>query len=223
MTDAATNTGAPAAPASTVIELDIPGLSKRSFDAATIPGDARLALLFSGVHRYIANRVNAAVQRHNKDEAVIAWTAYDNAQKADPMQSAVPQPTVERPAAPDLEDAYKRAVEALTSGEIRRRGDGSPRARKTVDPLVKLVTQSVVREVYEARKAADATYTYLKAQQEVGADGVAYLNKLIDAKVEAGAVRADLEKMRDVRYINPAKIMLGQTDTKAIKELPSIL
>lgn len=222
MTDTAT---APVtADAGTTISFELPNLpGSHTFDCATIPGEARLDLLKGAVRSYIANRVNAAFQRHQKDEDVKSWAAYDEAVKADPLQSAVPMPTTERPAAPDLSGALARAIEDLTKGEIRRQGKGEPKARARKDPLVALVTKAVVKDVYESKKASDPKYSYLAAQKEVGPDGVAYLNSLIEAKVAAGVSRTDLEKMREEKYMKPAKLMLGITENKAIKELPSIL
>lgn len=209
--------------ANTVAVFTLPNLEgERSFDCATIPADTRLDLLKNAVRGYIANRVNAAQQRHQKDEAVIAWNAYDEAVKADPLQTAVAKPEGERPGPADLEDAYKRAIDALTTGDIRKQS-GEPKARTRKDPLIATVTEIVVREVFDSKKAADPKYTFLAAKKEVGTDGIAYLNAIIEAKVAQGVDRTALEKMRDTKYINPAKVMLGLTENKATKELPSIL
>ena len=225
MTDLSNTPAAPAAAdAGTVISFELPNLpGTHTFDCATIPAEARLDLLKGATRSYIANRVNAAFQRHQKDEDVKAWAAYDEAVKADPLQSAVAMPTTERPAAPDLAGALARALEDLTKGEIRRQGKGEPKARVRKDPLVALVTKAVVKDVYESDKATDPKASYLSAQKKVGPDGIAYLNALIEAKVAAGVDRAALEKMREEKYIKPAKLMLGITENKAIKELPSIL
>lgn len=223
-------TEATAPEVSTVLSIELPGLpGARSFDCTTIPAHTRLDMLKSAVAGYIRNRVNQTSVRHGKDEKVAAWTAYDEAQKADPMQTAVAKPEGERPAAPDLEASYSAAIAALTSGDIRKLGTGAPKSRSTVDPLVKAVTDIVVKEVFAARKAADATYTFLKAKAEVGSDGIKYLSDMIEAKVAAApeadqvTLRAQLEKMREAKYVGPAKIMLGMTVSKALSELPSIL
>lgn len=206
-----------------VTEFEFPNLTgKRSFDVSTIPADTRLDLLKGSVRGYIANRLNGVHTRYEKDADLIAWKAYDAASTADPLQTAVAKPTVERPAAPDYEAAYTAALLALTTGAIRKAG-AEPKARKTKDPLIATVTDIVVREVYASRKAADPKYNFLTAKKEVGSDGIAYLNGLIATKVAEGGVLADLEKMRDTRYINPAKIMLGITTSKATDALPSIL
>lgn len=196
--------------------------TKHTFDVAEIPSDVRLDFLKGAVRGYVANRLNGVHTRHQKDPAVIAWNAYDEASKADALQTAVAKPEGERPAEPNYEEALARAFEDLRTGNVRKVG-GEPKARKTTDPLVKIVTEVVAREVFESRRAADPKFTYLHAKKEVGTDGVAYLNTLIDAKVEGGADRAQLEKMRDTKYINPAKAMLGISTTKAVSELPSIL
>lgn len=214
---------APAPASNTVLNFELPNLDGQfSFDMATIPAETRLILLGTATRDYIRNRVNSAFQRHQKDDKVKAWAAYAEANKADPLQTAVPKPEGDEPAAADLQGALDRALADLVAGNVRRQSD-EPKARVKKDPLVQMVTKAVVREVYESRKATDNQYTYIKAQQEVGADGVAYLNTLIETKVAAGADRAALEKALNTKYINPAKMMLGLTDTKASKELPSIL
>jgi hypothetical protein len=108
---------------------------ERSFDCTQIPADTRLDFLKSGVRAYIANRLNGVHTRHEKDEAVIAWNAYDEACKADPLQSAVAKPEGERPAAPDYEGAFARAIEDLKTGNVRKVARsprrGRPRTRSS--------------------------------------------------------------------------------------------
>lgn len=216
-------TPAPATVSPGVTEWEFPNLTgKRSFDVALIPSEVRLDFLKGAARNYVANRLNGVNTRHQKDPKVAAWNAYDEATKADALQTVVPKPDGERPALPDYEDAYTRAIADLTAGNVRKQS-AEPKARATKDPLVKTVTDVVTREVYESRRAADAKYSYLTAKKEVGADGIAYLNAMIDAKVAAGGDRAQLEKMRDTKYVNPAKAMLGLTTTKGQDALPSIL
>lgn len=212
-----------AAPAATVAEFEFPNLEgKHLFDCALIPSETRLDFLKGAVRSYIANRLNGVHTRHLKDEKVAAWNAYDEATKADALQTVVPKPEGEKPGEPDYLDAYNRAIADLTAGTVRRQS-AEPKARKTKDPLVSVVTEVVAREVFESRRVADPKFTYLHAKKEVGTDGIAYLNALIDAKVEGGADRTALEKMRDTKYVNPAKAMLGISTTKAVSDLPSIL
>lgn len=222
--DGALAAGAPAAPAADpMLKFTLPTIDgEQSFDVTTIPGEVRLDLLKGAVRSYIANRVNSAHQRHLKDEDVVAWTAYDEAVKADPLQTAVPKPVKDRPVAPDLVAALTRAYDDLKAGNVRKIGD-EPKKRATKDPLVALVTKAVVRDVFEARKALDPKYSFLTAQKEVGTDGIAYLNTMIEQKVAAGVDRGQLEKMRDNKYVNPAKVMLGITENKNTQGLPSIL
>jgi len=218
---AATATATPVA--ASVLVTEYPNMTgERSFDCATIPANVRLDFLKAHVRSYIANRLNSLTTRHQKDAAVIAWNAYNEATKADPLQSLVPKPTVPLPAMPDYDEAYGRAVADLVAGKVRQVSD-EPKQRKTKDPLTAVVTDAVIREVYESRKAADPKYTFINARAEVGVDGIAYLNKLIDAKVAQGADRGELEKMRETRYVGPAKMMLGITTSKATAALPSIL
>lgn len=225
MTDAAgaDAAGAAAAASPGVTEWEFPNLTgKRAYDVALIPSDVRLDFLKGAARAYVANRLNGVHTRHLKDDKVAAWNAYDEATKADPLQTVVAKPDGDRPAAPDYEGAYTRAIADLTSGSVRK-VSSEPKARKTKDPLTATVTQVVEREVYESKRAADPKYSYLTAKKEVAGDGIKYLNDLIDAKVEGGADRAALEKMRDTKYINPAKAMLGLTTAKGQDALPSIL
>lgn len=208
----------------TVATMTFPNIDgERSYDCALIPADTRLDFLKTAVRNYIANRLNGVHTRHEKDPAVIAWTAYNEAAKADPLQTAVPKPEGDPPAAPNYDEAYTKAIADLSAGNVRKAG-ADPKPRKTKDPLIATVTDVVIREVFTARKAADPKYTFFQAKKEVGTDGIAYLNAMIDTRVAAGASRADLEKMRDTKYIGPAKAMLGITALGGkANDLPSIL
>lgn len=223
MTEATPAAAAAIVPDNTA-KINFEGLTgERAIDCATIPGEARLEILKSGVVAYARNRLNQAVVKYNKNEKVKAFAAYEEAVKADPLQTVVAKPEGEKPTL-DLEPIWAGILADLTSGNIRQRaksGESKPRERK--DPLIVAVTKVVVDEVYAARKASNPKYTYIDARKEVGADGIAYLNANIETKVAAGVDRAALEKMRDTKYINPAKVMLGLTENKTIKELPSIL
>lgn len=198
----------------------IPG--EQTFDCATIPGEARLELLKKATLGYITNRVNQVGQRHAKDELVVAWNAYEAAIAADIMQTLVAKPDKEKPV-PDYAGAFARAIEALTKGDIRgRAADGEGKKSKALDPLAQAVTNVVVREVYDARKAAGEKITFLAVKAAIG-NGIEYLDKMIEAKVAAGVDRAGLEKYKEDRYIAPAKVMLGMNTSKKLGELPNIL
>lgn len=203
-----------------------------------IPAEARLELLRSAVRGFVYNRVNVANVRQNK--LIAPWIAYEAAIAADPLQTAVAKPDGERPAPLDTFAKAEESIAALLKGELgTRKGEGTGKSRAPKDPLVSAVTPIVVRAVFDSRKAAGATvpvegkaprmYTYPDAVKEVGGNGVAYLNAQIDAKVaavpeaEQAALRKQLEQHRDTRYIEPAKVMIGQTVTKKAGELPSIL
>ena len=208
--------------AASVLTTEYPNMpGERSFDCASIPAAVRLDFLKSHVRNYIANRLNSLTTRYQKDALVIAWNAYNEATKADPLQSIVPKPTADLPPMPDYNEAYTRAVADLVAGKVRQVSD-EPKQRKTKDPLTAVVTDAVIREVYASRRASDPKYTFIHARAEVGVDGIAYLNKLIDDKAAQGADRVELEKTRDTRYINPAKQILGLTVTKAQQGLPAL-
>jgi hypothetical protein len=228
------------------VEISIPHSStgegqpdrKVTVDLSAVPGEARLELLKSATRTFVTNRVNVANVRQNK--LLAPWLAYDAAMAADPLQTTVAKPAGDRPAALDTYAKAQEAIADLLRGEVRqqaRKGEGRSRAPR--DPLVAAVTPIVTRAVFEANKARGATvavegkparaYTYPDAVKEVGGDGIAYLNRQIDAKVAAAPadqqakLRADLEKNRDSRYIDPARTMIGAKLTKAQTDLPSIL
>lgn len=217
-----------------------------SVDMTAIPQDARLELLKSAIRTMVTNRVNVAMVRNRAARApFVAWAAYEAATAADALQTAVPKPEGDKPtgepvAALDPIAKANEAVADLLKGELRataKKGEGRSRAPK--DPLIQAVTNVVTRAVYEANKAAGRTipvegkparpYSFPDATKEVGGDGVAYLNAQIAAKVAAApegerdTLKAQLEKQRDTRYIEPAQVMLGLKQSKASKELPSIL
>jgi hypothetical protein len=215
----------PAAPApNTVLETEYPNLpGKRTMDCTVIPADVRLDFLKGAVRAYIANRLNSLQTRYQKDPNVVAWNAFKEASKADPLQTVVPRPNVSEPEIPNFAEAYERAVKDLTEGKVRRQSDEPKAPKKTRDPLTAVITDAVIREVYDARKATDNKYTYIMARAEVGPDGLAYLDKMIAIKVAAGADEAQLQKMKETRYVQPCKMMLGLTVNKAAQGLPSIL
>lgn len=252
MTDEANNAGGEAPDLNLAIEVantaETEGGDNKTvtIDLAAIPQEARLELLKSAVRTSVTNRVNVAMVRNRAARAPwTAWAAYEAAIAADPLQTAVAKPEGDKPTgeAPAALDPMAKAAEAiadLLKGELRSGGKkGEGRARKTADPLTVAVTGVVVRAVYDANKAAgrkviadgkERAYGYPDATKEVGGDGIKYLNAQIDAKVaavpeaEQAALRSQLEKRRDDQYINPAKIMLGQTaSSKKGGELPSIL
>jgi hypothetical protein len=209
--------------AASVAEFEFPSLDgKVQFDCAIIPSEVRLDFLKGAVRAYIANRLNAANTRYTKDDQVAAWNAYDAATAADALQTIVPRPAFDKPVEPNYMDVYERAVADLANGNIRRQGT-EPKARKTKDPLISLVTDAVVRAIFDTRRAVDPKYTFFMARKEVGTDGIAYLDAAIEEKVAQGIDRAQLEKAKEDKYIGPAKRMLGQTVDKKNAELPSIL
>jgi hypothetical protein len=124
--DDAGSTPAPVAQ-NTVAEYEFPHFAegtKHTFDLATIPAATRMDFLTGAVRAYIANRLNSAPMRHEKDEQVIAWKAYEAATAADPLQSAVAKPAFDKPADPNYGEVLARAFKDLTEGNIRKVGDG---------------------------------------------------------------------------------------------------
>lgn len=189
---------------------------------ASIPAEVRMDLLKTGIRNYINNSVNQANMRTQKANA--PFDAYDNAVKADALQTAVAKPAGERATA-DLLKVAGDARERLYKGEVRKQGEGSGTRRETVDPLTKLVTEAVTRELHEKDKASGGKRKYLEIAAEVSkaGGGVKYLEAKIAEKVAAGTDEATLRKFMDERYIKPAQMMLGTKTNKATAAENSIL
>lgn len=171
-------------------------------DIAEVPAEIRTKMLQGAVKTYILGRANVANVRYNKLKA-----EYDKARADDPTGDH------KAPEAPDLIALVSAAKTDLLAGTIRERGTGEGKTRQPKDPLDKAVTGVVVTALFAARKAADPKYSYLTAVKEVGASGIAFLKAQIDAKVENGADRAELEKSMETRYMAPARKMVGVDKT----------
>lgn len=191
-------------------------------DIAKIPAEVRMDFLKKGLRDYITNAVNQANIRANKANA--GHDAYDEAIKADALQTAVAKPTTEKATA-DLTGTAAAARERLYKGEIRKQGDGTATPRATVDPLTKLVTEAVVRELHAKDKAAGGKRKYTEFTSEVAnaGGGVKYLEAKIAEKVAGGGDAAVLNKFLQDRYIKPAEMMLGTKTGKSTAPENSIL
>lgn len=211
MTEAAENTETENA---NIHQFEIPGTDNTAMqvDLTQIPPAVRMDLLKKSVEAYVRNSVNQANVRHNK--AMEPWEAYSKACAVDPAQTAVPKPEGEMPTV-DLIEVAKAARTRLYEGNVKK--TGVRKTRQTVDPLTKLVTEAIVRELFEKKKDTTKGYKWTDAVKEVGGNGIEYLNNLINTKVEQGANREELEKFMESRYIQPAKLMLGQRDTATTK------
>jgi hypothetical protein len=214
-------TETPVTPADNVFLCPLPNSeSTLQIDRSLIPQNVRLSLLDTAIKENVRNRMNAATVRFNK--ANEAFAAYDKAMAADPAQTAVALPAGERPTI-DIAAIAGKAREDLYAGNLRSTREAG-KGRTTVDPLVKMVTDAVVREVFDKGKAeGKADWTFIKAKTQVGKDGVAYLDARIAELVATGADAGALNKMKEDRYLKPARLMLGIADNKAIKDGPSIL
>lgn len=214
MTDTATAETATAEATANVHKFSIPGTEnvEMQVDVDRIPAAVRLDLLHKGIEGYVRNPVNQAIIKHNK--AMEPWKAYETACGVDPAQTAVPKPEGERPVL-DLVEVAKAARERLYSGNVKK--SGVRKAKEKVDPLTSMVTTAVVRELFDKKSKTESGYKWTDAVKEVGGDGIKYLNGIIEARVAEGADKAELEKFMESRYIQPAKLMLGQRDTAGTK------
>lgn len=190
-----------------------------NIDITKIPAEARLELLKKAIKDHVTNRVNQTNVRHKK--ALAPWDAYDEAVKADALQSAVAKPTGDKPTV-DLIAPAAAARADLYEGKLRTQTEGG-KPREAKDPLIAAVTSAVVRELFEKNKVTQTGYKYTDAVKEVSGDGVAYLNARIAEKVAAGGDEKALNKFLEDRYMKPARIMLGRDLPKSISDQSSIL
>lgn len=213
MNDTTTTEAPAAAENENIMVFDIPNTDKQmQIDITQVPAELRMEFLQKGLQNYVRNSVNQANVRHNK--ALEPWNAYEKACAADPAQTAVPKPEGEKPTV-DLIQTATDARKRLYENEVRKQGTGT--SKKKTDPLTKMVTDAVVREIFEKKKDTVSGYKWTDAVKEVGGNGIEYLDKLIAEKVAAGADEAELNKYKESRYIQPAKLMLGQRDTATTK------
>lgn len=215
---------APAADNANVFSFRIPNTETDiGVDISAIPPEVRMDFLKKGLRDYITNAVNQHNVRTNKANA--AFDAYDEAMKADALQTAVAKPAGERAVA-DLLKTAADARERLYKGEVRKQGEGGEtKRRETVDPLTKLVTEAVVRELHAKDKEAGGKrkYTEIVAEVAKAGGGVKYLEAKIAEKVASGTDEGVLRKFMDERYIKPAQMMLGTKTNKATATENSIL
>lgn len=193
-----------------------------ALDISLIPAEVRMDGLKKYLRDYVTNAVNQENVRATKANA--PFDAYDEAVKADPLQTAVAKPEGERKV-PDLLGTAAAARERLYKGEVKKVGEGTGKTREKVDPLTKAVTDVVVRELFEKDKAAGGKRKYVEFTSEVSkaGGGIKYLEGVIAEKVEQGADKASLDKFMQDRYIKPAELLLGLKTTKATDPSNSIL
>jgi hypothetical protein len=197
-----------------------------SLDMQTIPAATRLDLLKRAVTQLISGRVNVALSRVNKaNEAFIKYDEALAAHTADPITVPAPAlPEGERTPPVDVAAKVSEGIAALQAGKLTREKSESTSRRVARDPVDAIVTGVVQRELFAKNKAANPSYKWTDVVKEVGASGVAYLNKRIETLVAGGADRGQLEAMLDAKYIAPARIQAGVTPLTGKKsELPNIL
>lgn len=200
--------------ATNVHKFEVPGTDNTvmQVEIDKIPPAVRMDLLTGSITGYVRNSVNQAMVRHKT--AMAPWDAYEKACAVDPLQTSVPKPEGALPTV-DLIEVAVAARNRLYEGNVRKAGER--KARTAADPLTSMVTQAVIRELFEKKKATEKGYKYTDAVKEVGGNGIKYLDDLIAAKVAAGANADELNKFKESRYIQPAKLMLGQRDTAGTK------
>lgn len=184
-------------------------------DLASIPAETRMDFLRKALVSYVVNSTNQENVRVNKANA--PFDAYDAAQAADPLQTAVPKPEGERKVA-DLLTIAAAARTRLYEGKIKKMGEPGERKAKQ-DPVQAAITQAVLRDLFDKTSATTPGYKWTDAVKEVGGNGLAYLETKIAALVASGQDEATLRKALTERYINPAEMMYGKRETKNTKDV----
>lgn len=206
-----------------MLEFEVDGLEvPAAINLADVPMDVRIHLLKTAAKAYVHNRVSTAAAKTKT--ANEHWATYDAAVKNDPLQSVVARPDFER-ATTDYIGVVNSAINALLTGNLGRKGSGAPKKPKVLrDPLITQITRAVVAKVYRDNIALNDGYKYPTAQKEVGSDGMAYLRTVkLPEWLAAGGTQADFDKTVEIKYVNPAKIMLGMSVPKSIADAGDIL
>jgi hypothetical protein len=189
-----------------ILEFEVDGYGKPVvIDLQKLPDDIKVHLLKTATKSYVTNRVSTAESTAKKSNAL--FDSYDAAQKNNPLQTDVPPPSGERNTV-DYVSIVERALNALYTGEIGRRGGGgADKAPK--DPLNAYMLRALVQKVFETKHAADPKYGYLNAKAEVGPSAMAYINKSIAESVALGADEKQTREYLEAKYIRPARVMAG--------------
>lgn len=171
-----------------------------SIDRAKVPPAARLELLDNAIRTIVNGRAHSALMRHNKAEA-----EYKAACEKDPTFSGA------APVAPDLAAIAAQAVADLYEGKLRQRGKGGSKERTAKDPVDAVVTQAVIRELFEKRKKENAKTKYQEVVKEVGESGIKYLEARATTLAAGDDKRhAELTKQIENKYLKPARMMVSQ-------------
>lgn len=147
-------------------------------DTDEVPEELRERFLSDKYKQYVNSRVNSAVSKYKKD--------------------LEEDPTTDEP---DYAEIASKAKADLLSGNVRVRGEGG-KGKTTKDPLIGLITQAVIRDLFAKRRKKDKSLKYGTIVKEVGPDGLAYLK---------GIAGDDAGKLKNIetKYVKPARTMLG--------------
>jgi hypothetical protein len=165
-----------------------------SIDVASLPEEVQRRLQMSAARAYVQGRCNVANVRYNKL-----------------MKAHEADPTVDKPTKPDFAALAAAAKKDLIENNMRERGDGTARkTREAKDPVDAIVTQTVVRSLFEARRKKDPSLKYTTITKEVGGSGIAYLTARAEAKAAGDEkVLEQLTKDIQTKYVKPAQKMLA--------------
>jgi hypothetical protein len=171
-----------------------------SIDRARIPANIRLELLDRAIKQLVNGRPHQAAMKFAADTK-----EYKAKCDADPTFDGA------APTAPNLAELANNVISELYEGKLRQRGKGGAKQTEAKDPVDAVVTQAVIRELFQKRKAEKPGTKYQEVVKEVGTSGIAYLNARATSLANGDEKRlAELTKTIDSKYIKPARAMVSQ-------------
>jgi hypothetical protein len=147
-------------------------------DTDEVPDSIKERFLNNAYRQYVNSRVNVAAAKYKKDS------------EADP--------TIDEP---DYAELAAKAKADLLAGTVRERGEGG-KSKPVKDPLISLITQAVIRDLFAKRRKKDKALKFGTIVKEVGPNGLEYLKTLAGDS-------ADKLKAIETKYVKPARTMLG--------------
>lgn len=170
-----------------------------AIDLSKIPAATRRELLEQRIKQLVNGRPHQAVMAFNKAQA-----EYKAKCDADPTFDGT------APTAPNLAEIAQGAITDMYEGKLRQRGKGTGKQAEAKDPVDAVVTQAVIRELFQKRKAEKPGTKYQEVVKEVGVSGIKYLEARAETLSNGDEKRkAELLKTLENKYIKPARQMVS--------------
>lgn len=169
-------------------------------DISRIPANIRRELLDQRIKQLVNGRPHQAAMKFAAET-----TEYKAKCDADPTFDGA------APAMPNLAEIAQGAINDMYEGKLRQRGKGGSKQAEAKDPVDAVVTQAVIRELFQKRKAEKPGTKYQEVVKEVGTSGIAYLTARATSLANGDEKRlAELTKTIENKYVKPARAMVSQ-------------